>query len=1068
MIPRTRSILIGLSLLFLAVVESTGQAGFVSGRVIDTRGNPIAGAIVRHEMLRTGAYTTLHGHFSLRATTGDQLMIKSVGMVTQRYTVGDILDSIVIIMTADTTIGSELVVTALGLTNTRRALGYEVQSLTGAEMRASGQNDIVTSLSSRISGLEVISSSGTPGAAVFMRLRGMSSINGDNQPLIIIDGIPIDNEQINSANLLGSVMYSNRVLDIDPNTIEDVQVLKGATATALYGIRAANGAIIITTRRGRAPLDKGIAVSATMSLAHDVVTATPPLQSLYSQGDNGLYAHSSVASRSYGARLDTLFYDGVPSTFDRRGSIVGKSSAPANALPVLAIDPLDGLFQTGQTRSQSVTLQTADAGSSLVLTISNLETKGIIPLSSWNRRSVTANSSVLLTNNFRMSSKLSYTNTGGQRSQQGANPSGVMLAALRTPPSFDNRNGRTTAEALNQQSDAYITPEGRQRSYRQGVGFDNPYWSITQNHFRDAVNRLLGSFEFTYTPIEDLDILFRSGLDYYLDDRVQTFARNSNAAPSGRFFNDVYEVSNLSADLIATLRQKLSESISVRAVLGANVFSRGKSGHLIQADGLGNVDAPLDPNNYQSGIVRQSLQLKRTAAVYSDVQLDYQNMIFLSLTGRNEWSTTLPVPNNSFFYPSASTAIILTEVLPDLASSTLPFVKLRMSYASVGNDAPVQATTSGYISSSFRDFWTSGIRFPFQNSIGFTIENRLCSPELSPERTTSFEYGVDLSLLDRRIDLSFTSYVQISDRQIFTVPIPASSGFSRLLANGGAVSNRGFEFTLKTQNFKNALIQWNTTVNATHNVNMVDALRLTPQYTLGGFEGASIRVIEGEPYGSIYGFAWKRDAQGRRIINDDTTSNSYGYPMRDEFERGFDNYNPEWIFGLGNQLQVGPFALAMQVESRLGVFMWNGTRAVMTFFGTHKQTEDREQLRVFEGVKSSNGQPNDIPVPTGEYWYVFGAGTGSSALYTENFIEDASWVRIRSASLSWEVPLTLLLGTPLKRVNVALTGTNLWYFTRYTGVDPETSLAGATNIQGLDYFNGPGTRTYAFSITVGL
>lgn len=1068
MILRAQSYCITALLMFLLTTSVHSQIGFVFGRVVDKQGRPIGGAIVRHEASRTGAYTTLQGHFSLRASTGDHLIIKSVGMIPERYTIGENIDSVIIVMNSDTTVGSELVVTALGLTNSKRALGYAAQSISGDEMRASGQNDIMTGLSSRISGLEVISTSGAPGAAVFMRLRGMTSINGDNQPLIVIDGIPIDNEQISSADPTRSVSYSNRALDIDPNTVEDVQVLKGASATALYGIRAANGAIIITTKRGRSSGDKGISVLASMSISHEIPTNTPPMQSLYSQGDNGLYSYSSISSRSYGARLDTLFYDGRPTTFDRRGSIVGKSKAPAGAVPVRAINPLDGLFAVGQTRSQSVTLQTAGDRSSLAVTVSNLETDGIVPLTDWQRRSFTANSSVAFTNAFRIATKVNYTNSGGHRSQQGSNPSGVMLAALRTPPSFDNRNGLSSQEALQVKSDAITTPEGRQRSYRLGVGFDNPYWTITHNDFRDVVNRLLGTVELTYTPLTNLDVLLRTGLDYYLDDRLQTIARYSNAALSGRMFHDVYEVANHTTDLILTLQQQLNENFTMRAVAGANAFSRDQRGHYVQTDGLGNSDSPRDPNNYTSSIIRQSTKPKRTFAVYTDVQFDFRNMLFLSLTGRNEWSTTLPVNNNSFFYPSASTSIILTEVFPDLSSPAMPYLKLRANYARVGNDAPVQATTSGFVSAQYRDTWTSGIRFPFDNIIGFSIDNRLCSPELSPERTTSQELGIDMSLWDKRLELSFTLYSQISDRQIFTVPIPASSGFTTFIANGGTVSNNGFEITAKALVVTSNLLQWNTTINVTHNINNVDALRLTPQYTLGGFQGASIRVVEGQPYGSIYGFAWLRDSLGRRIINDDTTSSGYGYPLREQFERGFDNYNPEWILGWSNQLKIGSVSIAMQVESRLGVFMWNGTRAVMTQFGTHKQTEDRYQIRVFDGIKASSHEANDIPVTLGEYWYAFGAGTGSPAYNTEDYIEDASWVRIRSLSLTWEVPKSLLAGTPVERLNVSLTGKNLWFYSAYTGVDPESSLAGATNVQGLDYFNLPSTRSYSFALTIGL
>jgi TonB-linked SusC/RagA family outer membrane protein len=1057
-----------IAVVFATVVVATAQDRAITGTITDNDGSAIAGAIVKVKGTKTGTFSRSNGGYTVKASTGSVLVFSFIGKKTQEVTVGE-SSTINVRLSGDGSKESEVVVTAIGLNRSKKSLGYSTQEVGAEQITNSRESNIVNSLASRVAGVQVNNSTGVPGASSFIRIRGSSSLTGNNQPLFVIDGIPIDNSQLASEATQGSVAYSNRAMDLDPNSIESMNILKGPAATALYGIRAAGGAVIITTKKGRPNEDGKVNINVNASWAFDEVNKLPELQNKWSQGAGGRYAFSSGASRSWGASIDTLYYDGnVNSRHDRRGSIVGASAAPSGASKVTAIDPYASFFKTGMTQNQSVTMSGGSSAANYLVSFANLTSEGVVPNSEWSRRNVKVSSSAAVAKNVTASANINYVNSGGVRIQQGSNISGVMLALLRTPPTFDNANGLSGTDALAKNSAAYRYSDGTQRTYRNGAGYDNPFWTVNENIFEDNVNRLFGNAQIDWSILPELSLMYRIGIDYYNDSRIQTYAKGAKAYPSGRMFTDDNTLSDITSDLILTYNVDLTDDIHLQALVGQNLYSNNFNFNYVQADGVGNPDAARDPNNYAGTTVSQGLSRKRTMAYYTDLRFDYQNSLFFNFTGRNEWSTTLPEANNSFFYPSVSVAAVLTELLPDLKSDELTFVKLRANYATVGKDAPIFGTATGFGRASYSDGWTNGVTFPFGGLIGYTRGDNLASTNLRPEQTTSTEFGLDIALFDNRVSLDLTYYNQMSEDQIFSVPIANSSGYSTQLMNAGAISNNGIEAVLNLGIVRSNDFNWDMSVNFTKNNIKVERLADgVDNIGLGGFVGSSVRAVAGQPYGSIFGFGWERSSDGKILIDNDTNSADYGYPIMNYEEQAFGSANPDWMMGIRNTFTWKGITLSAQLDIRQGGVMWNGTRGALYFFGTHKETENRTGTKVFEGVLASDGTtPNNIEVPYGEGWLSLNNGNGFYGSNTEDFVEDASWVRLRELTLSYAIPSSIMESTPFSGLTVTFTGRNLWLQTAYTGVDPETSLQGASNAQGLDYFNMPSTKSYVMAFSL--
>lgn len=1078
----------------------------VTGKVTTAEGGiPLEGVEVMVKDMQAGALTDGDGIYKLEVPSGGSSLVYTY---TGRKTVEEVINgrgTIDVAMAEDFLQTDEVIVTALGISRSSKELGYSAQNINGSALVNSRETNVVAGLSGKVAGVQVINSSGSPGGAAFIRIRGGSSITGNNQPLFVVDGVPIDNGQNQTGNpdndannYLQSVNNSNRAVDINPNDIKSMTVLKGAAATALYGIRASNGAIIIETNRGGDTGGK-MHVNINSSYTMDRVNRLPELQMDYGQGRGGKYYGSDLqgdprAFRSWGPLVDTLrFQPDATYLWDSRGMIVGQTTAP-NGTPVVPINNTKEFFQTGSTFNNSISFTGGNQGANFRASLARLDQKGIVPNTDFTRNNASIAGQVMINEKFKIGSSINYANSGGLRAQQGSNTSGLMLGLLRTPNTFDNTNGGAANDKV-----GYEFASGAQRSYA-GI-FDNPYWTINKNKYRDNVNRIFGNVQFDYNPFEWLGITYRLGTDFYSDQRRQEFAVNSSTLPFGQLFTQTYLYQHINSDLFLTFKKKFSDNLDGSIMLGQNSYTRRLNMDYTQGDGLA-VANFYHMSNASTISTRQSLDKYGSRAGFVDARLSYKNWIYWNGTYRQEWSSVLDGRN--FGYGSTSLGLVLTEALGMSDNKTLSYAKLRGSFAVVGNDQQLTYSTKNYYTlAAYGDGWTTGIAYPFDGQVGFMYSDVLGNPNLRPEKTVSTEVGADLRFFLGRLNLDFTYYNNINKDQIVPVPIAASSGFLEQVVNLGAIRNRGIELVLSASPVKTKDFEWETTLNYTRNRSMVLSINDNPNDSitlgLGGFEGSDIRAVEGKPYGMFYGERWERDKQGRILIDES------GTPIMSATTGPIGNPNPKFLMGWRNTFTYKKASLSFLFDLKYGGVIWNGTRGATASYGTDfysgqgradsvtfggnmtlsdgTAVEGGNYSKMFDGAVMVQTDANGLPVyntdgtpvyldasgavtttPTentikrawGESWYRTGYGSGFNGP-AELYVSDGSYLRLREVNLSYQV---------LKNASITLTARNLWLYTKYRGVDPETSLVGSRNAQGLDYFNMPNTRSFGAALNL--
>lgn len=1086
-----------LILLFAGMQVALAQKKTISGVVTGKDdGASIPGVTVLVKGTTIGTTTDATGKYTIVVPEKSNTLVFSfVGMKSQEIEVTQ-STTLNVVLETDVLNIEGVVVTAIGISRETKALGYSVQGVEGEAIEKSNTTNVVNALNGKVAGVNVTSGSGAAGGAAYINIRGASSITGENQPLFVVDGIPIDNSQYYSGNpdqgtnnLTEGVAYSNRAIDLNPDDIASVTVLKGGAATALYGLRAANGVVIVTTKKGQANTGKANTynVGFSTSVSIDQVNRLPEFQQKYGQGLNGKWAGPHTANRnSWGPLLDTCSYTNVGLTgamdvngdgiydWDKNGIIVSKNDPNATGAPVNVYDNLGSFFRTGYTYNNALNIAGGNENATYYMSLSNMQSNGIVPNNTFDKTTVKISGETKLSTKFTASGSVNYINSGGSRIQQGSNLSGLMLGLLRTPITFDNANGFD--DPVNT-PEAYMFPDGSQRSYRGYGIYDNPFWTVNMNEFKDDVNRMLGNVQLTYLPLDWLTISYRLGTDFYSDRRKAHFAINSSQWTAGQVFEDQHYNRDFNGDLIATITKDLSKDFKLNFVAGHNMYQTYHQQLYVQGDQL-TIPEFYQLSNASTITTRENQAKYRTAAIYGDLGLSYQSMLFLNITGRNEWSTTLPETKNSFFFPSFSLGFVFTEIGGLKDNKILPFGKLRASYAIIANDAPIYSTGTYYSPAYYGDGWTPGVSSPFAGVTGYMVSDALGSDVLEPERLKSFEVGLDLRFLNNRLGIDVAYYNNTNDKLILAVPVAGSSGYTVAVMNAATMKNTGIELlaTGTPVKSKNGKFQWDITLNFTKNKNeVVELAEGVENVGLGGFTGAEIRAVVGKPYGSIFGTQWVKDDNGNVIINDDPTDPNYGRPIMSDEEGYLGTVQPDWTMGITNSLQIYGFNLSFLVDIKKGGVMWNGTKGIMYALGTHVDTETRGESVVMDGVMGhldadgnlvSTGAANTISTTLDQSWYNgLGGGFGGP---TEQFIEDANWVRLREVNLTYSLNPKWLSKTFFKGIDLFVSGRNLYLWTPYTGIDPETNLYGASNAQGIDYFNMPNTRTYTFGLKVQL
>lgn len=1074
------SVLLTLIVSFFAFAQSP-----VTGKITDKSGTPLPGVSVVIQGTTNATVTDENGEFSIDVPSGAEgekkkkLIISFIGMKT--LVLDQDADFSNLVLTEDTKIMDEVIVSGMAIEKDKTRIGYAAQNVSGEELQRSFETNVVNALNGKVAGVQIISSAGTPGASSTIRVRGTNTLGTNFQPLFVVDGIPIDNSETASSQerdanvpFTQGVNNSNRAVDLASDDIESITVLKGPAATALYGIRAANGAVIVTTKRGKFGMAKP-EFSFNLGYSIDQVNKLPEFQTKYSQGINGRYFDPATnQAASWGALIDTLRYAPNTTNLFTGRNIVGVSQAP-DGERVTPFENPKNFFVLGSTRNIGFSAAGGTNISNFRFSLSNTSQNGVVPLSTFDRTSLKFVSSFKLTDKLILTGQANYINSGGTRMQQGSNLSGLMLGLFRTPPTFDNSGG---FDRPWENEAAFLLPNGRQRAYRGNGTYDNPFFSVARNQTKDDVNRIIAFGEAKYTFNENLFATFRLGIDFYSDVRRGGFDRFAAAFPAGRTFEDRISNSDITSDLIVTYTKKFGD-FDVIANVGHNFFDSQFGRTYAQGDGLTARDFQ-SLSNASSYLSYQSNAWIRRYGVYADVNFGYKSRYYLNVTGRNDWTSTLAKENNSFFYPSVGLSYLLTEDLKDLGviqdESILSFAKLKASWAQVGRDAPAYSTYTIYGQPLVGDGYTNGIPLPYaginglqSGTSGGSSQPVLGNPNLKPEQNTTSEVGAEMAFLNKRVGFDFTYYQTLNKNLIVNAQIASSSGYQYQLVNTGEIETKGIELVVNAVPIKTGDFTWETAFNYTRYRNKV--LALGPgldNLFRNGFTGSGSFAIPGQPFGVFYGNAYLKH-DGKYLVDPD------GFYIIDPEARVLGDPNPDWLGGWRNTFSYKGFYLTALLDIRVGGDVWNGTRGALEFFGTHKNTEDRSQpTKILEGIQAdydgtlitdANGSTidNDIEISTQDYWRFAKSSFGGANDFS---MEKVNWVRLRDVSIGYSFPKSLVSKIKLSGLDVSLFARNALLITNYTGIDPETNLTGSSSGSGLDYFNMPNTRSFGGNLRV--
>lgn len=1019
----------------------------VSGTVTDANGSPVVGASITLKGTTTGTTTGDAGRFSLSIPAGSAtLVISSVGMGSREVTVGANSTNVAVSLTAQTETLTEVVVTAMGITRTQRSLGYSTENVSGAELTKARESNVVNSLAGKVSGVRINSQSGTPGGSSKIIIRGQSSFSDPSggQPIFVIDGLPVDNSAQQLATAPSAVPqgtagvdFGNRAGDINPDDIESINVLKGAAATALYGARAKNGAIIITTKRGKkgAPV-----VRFNSSVRFDNVLRLPDFQNEYAQGTYGAYSVNNT--NGWGPKISEVQDQTFPNFMGQQVKL--------QAYP----DNVKDFYKTGSSYINSLAFEAGGDVGDFRLGYTNHYQTGIVPKQSYMKNSLNLNAGRSFGDKFDVRTTLNYVSTiGKNRPIQASNNSNSLTQIIHFLP-------RTVD--VNALRENYVDPvTGEQIMLTPAKTGNNPYWVINNNTSENNVERIYGNVVVSYKPLPWLTLSNNLGTDLYNEFRKLVVRPGTAGALQGNFFQANIFNRTINNDFIITADRNINKDLGLRVLAGVNNFETYYRRDQSDAQQL-TVDELYTFSNAASITTTNTSNKKRIVGVFGEVGLSYKNYLFLNFTGRNDWSSTLPIENRSYFYPSVSTSFVFSELVK---SDILSFGKLRASWANVGSDTDPYQLAFNYtaVSQVFAQY-SQGSQFPFNGTLGFTIPPTIPNSSLKPQNQQSWEAGLDLRFLKNRVRLDLTYYNTKTSDQIVALALPQSTGFATKRLNAGAIKNVGFEVLLGGKVLESRNFSWDIDVNWSRNKQTVEDLPAEiKQYTLASaYNGLQIRANNGEQIG-IWGSAWERDPDGNYVIN----SNS-GL-RRTVTDQRLGNLYPDWMMGINNSFSYKGINLSFLLDIRKGGVMYSGTVANLRASGLTRETlMNRGNVLIDQGVilDAATGKyiPNTVPVQSmQDYWGQY----GNNAAAIEAAIFDASYVKLREVALSYTLPTKWLSGQNfVKGLSVGFEGRNLWLIdAKVPHIDPEVNLFGVGSVgEGVEFYNFPSTKSLGFNI----
>ncbi len=1023
----------------MALISSAFAQFSVRGTVSDTEGAPVMGATVLEKGTSNGTITDLNGKYSLQVKNSSAVLTFSyVGMTTLDIPVAGKAQVNATLTTSAVNI-DEVVVTALGISREKKTLGYALQEIKGESLLDARETNIANALSGKVTGLQVIRSSNGPAGSSKLVLRGYSSLTGDNQPLIVVDGIPVENFTGASNNDYWnpSTDMGNGLSDINPEDIESMSVLKGASAAALYGSRAGNGVILITTKSGKKR--EGLGVTLSSSIGFEQILTTPEMQSTFGQGADGIFDNRS--SNSWGPQIT--------------GQSVTKWDGSSSSLQ--AFDNVKNFFKTGLNLNNNVSFQQQINNTSVYTSLTRTDDQSMIPGAELARTNLMTRALAKLGKNqkWTLDTKVQYIQSKAHnRPLSGHNSSNSFRTMYLLPVSMDIRDFSTPVNDL-----------GTMVWYGGGQQV-NPYWSELYNLNDDSRDRFIFHGSLRYDITDWLKAEVKGGADMYTNNTESKQYGGSPLGATGRYSmgKNTFAETNYSG-LITAQKDNLFGKIGGMATLGGNLMKQVSSGI---SGSSGELEVPnlFSLNNGKNNpSVGESFSSKKINSVYGMLQLNYDGYLFLEGTFRNDWSSSLAAENRSYFYPSVNASWVITDMLNKMDKQTnwLSYGKVRASYAMVGNDLPPYQL--------YNTYWIG--KDPLGNTTA-GLGNTLYDKNVLSELIKSLEFGADVRFFNNRLGFDFTWYKSNATRQLINLPMDPLSGFSSKKINAGNIQNKGIELTVNA-----SIIQpvkqgfgWDMQVNYSKNNNTIEELYDDIEvYALGGFDNLQILANVGGEYGEIWGTTYKRVEDenspyfGKMILTAD------GLPQGNTEKKKIGSQVPDALLGITNTFSYKGLALSFLIDGRFGGEMFSTTNQAMQAAGTAAVTAPggvRNDMTL-DGVIASGTDftPNTKSITTQQYWATVTGATGNLGIGEAN-IYDATNIRLRTLQLTYDLPSKILANTVLQRVKVGFSANNLWLISSHmNGVDPESTFATGTNAVGFENTAPPTSRTYLFNITLG-
>lgn len=1076
---------IGLVLLgLIPAVAAAQQPATVTGRVTaSVGGTALYGAIVSIPSLRVSGSTNGDGRYQLTVPAGSTgavtLTARLIGFKTQSVQItlaGAPVQQDLTLEEGAIELESK-VVTALGIEREQRSLPYAAQTLGGDRLSDNKSNNVISSLQGKVAGVQVTNSSNPFGSARII-VRGASSILGQNQPLIIVDGIPIDNSAVSNSGYgtgeFGGYDVGNAAADISADNIASVTVLKGPNAAALYGSRAANGAIVYTTKNGRGAPSTGFGVTATFGANAETPLRLPNYQNRYGQGfygefdfkDGNFGGLNDGADESWGPHMDgrttgcvrvptdTGIKIGVPAIYDAShpcNQFFG--AGPWTAHP----DNVRNFWQTGLMINANVAVARASDRSNVRLSVGRTNESGMYPNNTNNRTDIALSGGTQVSDHWSAEASVNYINDGmtnqpAQAYEEIDPMQGFIWFGRQVDTRILQQNlFRNPSDPLTQQiilgnpllrTDAPI-PYSWNYSYHP-----SPYWMAGVKTTDYSRNRGLGHASVSYKFNDWLSVTGRTGRDWYQNQFRANYPVN-DISPFGQGgFVDVGETrSETNNDVLLTANRQLAQNLALTVNAGGSQRRNDFNTNIGQVDQLviPGVYTLANSAGQPTAILSQSH--KKVNSLYGSASFNYRDWLNVDVTGRNDWSSTLPKNSNSLFYPSVGAAFIFTDAL-GLETSWLSYGKLRASWTRVGNDTDPYQLAAVYAAGT-----------PWAGSPSFTHSGRLPNSTLKPEQTTGKEIGADLGFLRDKLILNATVYQKNTTNQILPVSISAATGYSSAVVNSGEVRNRGIELGLTTTPIERSDFRWNVVVNWSKNSNRVLSLYSgVSRVRVGSYWNVNVTADVGQPYGNLVGYRWQRDSVGHIVVGSD------GLPVRNPSQQVLGNYNPDWVGGITNTISYKRFSLSFSFDGQMGGQVYSVTKWFGQYSGVLANTLVGREIDwnnpgyIVPNAVYANGQPDTTHVLAQDYWH-------NTFYAQEPGIFDATYFKLRELRVAYALPPTVTHFLGFSDASFAIVGRNLLLFARQPTIDPETAFD-TSNRQGVENGQLPTARSIGFTMSV--